>query len=369
MGRSRNSLDDWPDESDGSPTGPKPGRPGRIYALPGGGLAILILLLAGLVWVAHDRPNHSTSNSNPVTFRRHSSPPAAVAFAPADLVLATAHYDGSLKILDLDRDPDHPRVIEADPGNTLRAVAFSPDGKRLLSGGEGPTLKLWDVGSGTLRASLDGPGSPVYKLAFSPDGKTIASGSLDGTVTLQDVETGREISRQAGHLGSIRGLAFSPDGATLAVGALQGDVRIWDVTGGRVRVAIHYQRRTIDNLAFAPDGKRLALALGGTDSDQKSEVVIWTVAGGHEAIRVLGEASDARVAFSPDGKTLAASCGQFVKLWDVESGREFASLEGHDGLILSLAFSPDGQLLATGGGDMLVGLFPINFEKLKASRF
>ena len=68
MGRTRNSQDDWPDESDGSRTGPKPGRPGRIYALPGGGLAMLILLLAGLVWVAHDRPNHSTSKSNPGRF-------------------------------------------------------------------------------------------------------------------------------------------------------------------------------------------------------------------------------------------------------------------------------------------------------------
>ena len=152
------------------------------------------------------------------------------------------------------------------------------------------------------------------------------------------------------------------------MGALHGDVRIWDVTGGRERDAIRYQRRTIDSLAFAPDGKPLALALGGTDADQKSEVVIWTMAGGQEAIRVLGQASDARVAFSPDGKTLAASCGQVVKLWDVESGREFASLEGHDGLIFSLMFSPDGQLLATGGGRLLVGLFPINLEKLKASR-
>ena len=325
---------------------------------------MLILLLAGLVWVAHDRPNHSTSNSEPGDVSAPLVPPSAVAFAPADRVLATAHYDGRLKILDLDRDPDHPRVIEADLGNTLRAVAFSPDGKSLVTGGEGPTLKLWDVGSGTLRASLDGPGSPVYKLAFSPDGKTIASGSIDGTVTLQDVETGREISRVAGHTGSIRGLAFSPDGATLAVGALQGDVWIWDVAGGRVRDAIRYHRRAIDNLAFAPDGKRLALAMGGTDANQKSEVVIWTMDGGHEAIRVLGQASDARVAFSPDGKTLAASCGQVVKLWDVESGREFANLEGHDGLILSLMFSPDGQLLATGGGDMLVGLFPIDLEKL-----
>jgi WD40 repeat protein len=366
MGRSENGPDDGFGEPDGSRTGPKPGRPDRAYGLPGGGLAILVLLVVGLVWVAHSRPNHSAVKSNRGTFQQHSSPAAVLAFAPGGRLLATGHHDGCLKILDLSRgDAGHPLEIEADPGKIVLAIAFSPDGKLLASGGEGPSLKLWNVASGTLRASLDGRGSPIRRLAFSPDGKTIASCSLDGAVTLRDIETGREASRLAGRLGDIRGLACAPDGATLAVGALQGDVRIWEVAGGRERDVLRFPDRLITSLAFAPDGRRLAIALGATKPAQRNEVVLWTVASGHEAIRVLGQARNARVAFSPSGKVLAASCDDIVKLWDVETGGELASLEGHQGYITSLSFSPDGRLLATAGMDRLAGLFPINPEEPK----
>jgi WD40 repeat protein len=368
MDRIDHGPEDWSGESDGTRIGPESGRSARVYALPGGGLAMLLSLLGALAWVAHNPSGHSAVKSRRGTFLRHSAPASAVAFGPEGRVLATVHSDGRLKIMDLSRDPDHPREIEIGPGKIVTAVAFSPDGKILASCGEGPTLTLWDVGSATLRASLEAPGSTIRKLAFSPDGKTLAVGSLEGTVTLRDVETGREVSRLAGHLGSIRGLAFSPDGKTLAVGAFRGDVRLWDVAGGRELVALRYPDRLIYSLTFDPDGKNLAFALKSTKSDQKSGVAIWTPAGGPEAIRVLGQTDIDKVAFSSDGHILAATTDHLVKLWDVETGREFASLEGHDGYINSLCFSPDDQLLATSSLDMLVGLFRIDLEKLKASR-
>ena len=357
-------------EMDGWRTGPEPGRTDRPFAFPGGGLAMLVLLVLGLVWVAHSPPNHSAVKSSRGTFQHHSSTASVVAFAPGGRLVATGHDDGRLKILDLSREAGLLMEIEPDPSPTVRAIAFSPDGKMLASGGESPIVKLWDVASGKLLTSFGGTGSPILSLAFSPDGGTLAAGSRDGTVTLHDVKTGKETSRLAQHLGGIRGLAFSPDGATLAVGALHGDVRIWDVAGGRQRDVFRDPDRLIHSLAFAPDGNRLAIALGATSPALKSEVVLWTVAGGHEAIRVLGQASNARVAFSPDGKILAASSSSddVVKLWDVETGRELAGLEGHRGYITSLSFSPDGRLLATAGMDGLAGLFPITPEVSKPGR-
>jgi WD40 repeat protein len=368
MGRSENGLDDWLGEPDAPQPGSEAGQQRRAYGLPGGGLTMILILIGGLLWIAHSPPNHSAVKSNRGAFHRQSSTPATLAFAPGGRVLATGHHDGLLKILDLERDAKHPLEIVADQGKTILAVAFSPDGKTLVTGGEAPTLKLWDVGTGKLRATFDGRGSPVRGLAFSPDGKTIAWFALDGVVKLQDVKTGREVSRLSGHLGDIRGLAFSPDGATLAVGALQGDVRIWDVASGRERDVLRYQDRLVNSLAFAPDGKRLAIALCATNKAQKHEIAIWSVAEGHEAIQIFAQAHNAKVAFSPDGKTLAASCYDIVKLWDIESGREFANLEGHVGYISSLSFSPDGRLLATASLDMLIGLFSIEPEESKSGR-
>jgi WD40 repeat protein len=107
----------------------------------------------------------------------------------------------------------------------------------------------------------------------------------------------------------------------------------------------------------------------GTTRQAERGSRIWTIGGGPEAIRVLGQASFARVAFSPDGKTLASSCEEtVVKLWDVESGREFAGLEGHPGYIRAIAFPPDGRSLASGAMDTLLGLFPINLDEMRAGR-
>ena len=101
----------------------------------------------------------------------------------------------------------------------VSAVAFSPDGKTLATGGGDRSIKFWDVGhTSKTRNVLKGHAGTVHSVTFSPDGKTLATGSADKTIKLWDVGVQRELATLKGHEGSVRSIAFSPDGMTLAAG-------------------------------------------------------------------------------------------------------------------------------------------------------
>jgi WD40 repeat protein len=107
------------------------------------------------------------------------------------------------------------------------ALALSPDGSRLASGGFDDTVKLWDVATGQERAALRGHTDQVGAVAFAPDGRLLASGSHDGTVKLWDAATGRELVTLRGHTGTVTAVAFSPDGRCVASASHDRTVRLW----------------------------------------------------------------------------------------------------------------------------------------------
>jgi WD40 repeat protein len=113
-------------------------------------------------------------------------------------------------------------------------VAFSPDGRRLVTGGERNTIKIWDVEKGgEMLNTLEGHGGEVYTIAVSSDDKDrwlIASGGEDSTVKIWDGRTGKLIRTLRGHTGLVSSLAFSPDGRRVYSGSRDKTVRIWDLT-------------------------------------------------------------------------------------------------------------------------------------------
>jgi WD40 repeat protein len=119
------------------------------------------------------------------------------------------------------------QIFEHPDGDEIYAVAYSPDGKQVLTGGFDHLVRLWDIETGMELHEFSGHTDPIISVAFSPDGKNALSGSADGTARLWDVTTGVELRRFGGHTSGVEVAAFSPDGKYVLTGSDDGAARLW----------------------------------------------------------------------------------------------------------------------------------------------
>jgi WD40 repeat protein/serine/threonine protein kinase/Tfp pilus assembly protein PilF len=241
------------------------------------------------------------------------------------------------------------------------AVAYSPDGKHLATGGPDNTVAVLDVARGEAAQTLRGHTSPVMSVAFRPSGGRLASGSSDGwkgELKAWDLKAGREVFTAPVRNGGAASVAFSPDGKWLATAGGQvladrpADVTVWDATTGRPARTLRGPVGLVNSLAFSPDGRTLAAA-GVNFRDAFGEVKVWEAASGKGLPPFRGHTRGLLgLAFSPDGTRLAtASLDQTAKVWDVASRRDLLTYHGHGGAVAAVRFSPDGRLVASAGFD------------------
>lgn len=255
------------------------------------------------------------------------------------------------------------RVIrgEIGPGShgKVYTMALSPDGKLLAAAGwthaecagRCGDIRIYDFATGELQRLLQGHTNVVYRLAFSRDGRRLVSGGSDRLAMVWEVETGRLVHKLA-HTNHVHGVAFSLDGTRVVTGDYDGAVRIWDAATGESKAMRTEHKDRVFTVAISPTDGTIATAGSGGKIHLRD--------GTSGAVRATLDADVfvGGLAFSPDGTRLMSTCVQKckteiteVRVWDVAAGQTVTSYKVHDNIVLASAISPDGKLAATAGGN------------------
>ena len=271
---------------------------------------------------------------------------SALAFSPDGRIFVSGTAEHGLILWDTESSSQ----IREFTGHqsAVFSVAFSPDGKYILSAGY-KELFLWDVETGEEIDHIVEFEDWITSIAFSTDSKLAAVGTRDNTLSIWDIETGKKVIDLEGHTGSVTGVAFYPDGTKLISGSRDNTIRTWDIeTGKESRKQIKFADTLsgVQSLAMSRDGKLFVAANGNNAFIFNAEdgSYIRLLIGHLDAINV--------VTFSPDGQTIATgSRDNRIITWNSNNGRQIRLLKEHEAAIHALAFSPNNRYLLSGADD------------------
>ncbi len=241
---------------------------------------------------------------------------------PSGKILSAHSENNNIKVWDAEK-PDAPiaEFTETDPVRLIWNIAFAPTGDLLAVGSREGTIYLWDFIRKARLKPLIGHTDHIWSVCFSPDGKRLVSGSDDRIARLWDVESGEEIATlPLGEPHTLMDIAFSPCGNLIA-GGLSGELRLWCAETLTTLFAIpHPEKRAPWALAFSPCGKYVASGTWWEKGMEKMAIRLWEVASGENIATLWGHPTDIQsLAFSPDSTILAS--GSFdcsTLLWDLK---------------------------------------------------
>ena len=269
----------------------------------------------------------------------HGYPVNSVAFSPDGKHVVSGSIDNTARVWEASTGREVARMTH---DGVVWSVAFSPDGKYVISGSEDNTVRVWEASTGMEVARMTHD-SWVISVALSLDGRYVVSGSGDNTSRVWETSTGKEVARMT-HNGVVRSVAFSPDGNYVASGSEDNTVRVWETYTGK-EVARMAHDGVVWSVAFSPDGRYVVS--GSHDNTAR----VWETSTGKEVARMPHYNSVRSVAFSPDSSyVVSGSWDSTARVWEAVSGQEVARMT-HDSSVSSVAFSPDGKYVVSGSID------------------
>jgi WD40 repeat protein/tRNA A-37 threonylcarbamoyl transferase component Bud32 len=274
---------------------------------------------------------------------RHDDAVLALAFSPDGKSLVTGSADRTARLwITATGEGRGPPLTHQ---GAVQAVAFSPDGKRVLTGSDDGTAQLWDaVHGGRLGTRLNHQ-TPVRAVAFSPDGKTVVTGGGGRTALLWEAGTGARVPWDLPHGSGVSAVAFSPGGEWIVTGGRDKGVRFWDARTGR-RADLHLDHDAwVRALAFSPDGRMLLTAAGST-------AWLWELPTGRLRHKLRHADLLTSVAFGHKGQMIVTCSGEGrVQFWDPQTGRPLAPGMQLPRRVNAVALHPNGWTMATGLAD------------------
>lgn len=320
-------------------------------------------------------------------------PVFSMSFSPDNQQLAIGNK-GAIRLWDLASGSVIREIVTQQDG-AIRALAFSNDGREILSGGEDKLLMIWDSQTGqAIDEPIRGHTSPILSVAFSTDGTQILSGSEDKLLRLWDRKSGvQRIDPLRGHEATISNAIFVGNTQQIISGSRDGTIRFWSIHDRPIiDTPLLGHEEMVTSVAYRPDGNRI---VSGSDDKTLRLWDAWTAQPigealqGHEGtlngavfspdgLRIVSGASDGTirfwdgqtglpigeplkdhlegvetVAYSPDGKFVASgSKDKTIRLWAAQTGKRYGNpLEGHEDMVRSVAFSPDSKMIVSASYD------------------
>lgn len=274
------------------------------------------------------------------------------AFSPDHRLLALPYPDGSVKVWFT--DPNHAflpyaqysRQVRSSP-RRVQKLAFHPEGNRLAAAHQNETVTIWDAGSGAHLQTLRGHMQWVLDVKYSPDGELLATGAGDRTVRLWDGETGAEKLVLRGHSQSVNSVAFSADSKRVAGSAPNGRILVWNTTSGEIDRTLE-TGKTAWALAWSSDGRRVA-------ASSDTNVTVWD-ADTWQVSHSFPAQSPWSLRFDPANRWLAAgNMDGVVNIWDLETGLLARALAGR-ATAYALDFTADSKRLVAACSERQTGL-------------
>lgn len=297
-------------------------------------------------------------------------PVKAVAYSPDGKRLAVGADDGVLRVI----DSESGKEVYASPSRNARIerVCYSPNGKLVALGdGAGQVAVYVPEGAKGNALAMSVQGTDILEVlgvAFSADGGAVFTCGRDGRVRLtvgpapdggSAPNTATKRREFVGHTGPVTGLAVTPDGSQLVTGGEDKTVRVWDVKTAKQLRVFQGHATKVTAVAVRRDGRQVASAA------EDGAVRVWDLNASDEH-RAMTDAKESlwAVAVSPDGKRLAAAgADKTIRVYDPDGGKLEATLDA-GAAITSLAFFPDGNRLAAGGGDNKVKVWDVAQKKV-----